>query len=117
MILLIDDERDFRSHVGAADVIARTTADGLSAVRALLDSGQGAQVWLDHDLGEVDGVATDVMPVVDLLLERAADAHALSLVVHTQNSVGGQTMVRSLRRAGLDVNRVDARTYLEVVVR
>lgn len=114
MILLIDDDRDFRPHIGRADMIARTPQAGLDAVRALLDSGESAQVWLDHDLGKIDGHIVNVMPIVDLLIARCDDAANLSLVVHTQNNAGARTMLNALRRVHLHVTRVAASDYLHV---
>lgn len=55
--LLIDDLRDIK-----ADVIARTFEQGIEALK---NSGPFDILYLDHDLGEIDGHGSEVPRDVD----------------------------------------------------
>lgn len=115
LIVLIDDLRSFKdAQMMENAVVIRTIKDALT----WLDASSGvhvAQLWLDHDLGEVDGVATDVMPFVNLLEERLAlgkDApHIDDAIVHTSNSVGRSRVIDALSGRVGRVLSVDAGAY------
>lgn len=106
-VLLIDDLRDFRD--GRETLIARTSAQALAilAERPELD-----ELWLDHDLGQLeDGRVDDVMKVVDFLNGEAAfgEAYPVQVIyVHTSNPVGAQQMMAGLQRYGYRARRVNA---------
>ena len=116
-VLLVDDLRDFRSHpVNVTVVVARTSAQALGI---LAHETTWDEVWLDHDLGEVDGEVDSIMRVVDHLCELAYTDQTVNIGlirVHTSNPVGGETMVRTLSRYGYWVERVDAGRYLTAAV-
>ena len=115
LIVLIDDLRSFKdAQMMENAVVIRTIKDALT----WLDASSGvhvAQLWLDHDLGEVDGVATDVMPFVNLLEERLAlgeDApYVDDVIVHTSNSVGRSRIIAALSGRVGRVVAVDAGAY------
>lgn len=110
-VLLVDDLRSFREPIEAV-VVARTVAEALAALET---DGPWEQIWLDHDLGETTGTIEDVMPVVDFLVESAAEGRPVevqTVVVHTSNPVGRANMERALTRAGYRVIQVRADDYL-----
>lgn len=115
-ILLIDDLRVFLQPVDAT--IVRTSAAGLGVLREADSRGHSwSQIWLDHDLGEATGTVDVIGPVVDFLCRRAAEGRPVDvdeILVHTSNSVGGDTMVRTLARSGYRVLRLAAGPYLRV---
>jgi len=114
-ILLIDDLREFRITRDDADyAIARTTVEGVQAVQA---DGEWDEIWLDHDLGKIDGIKTDVLPVLAVFEERAVWDNPVkvgTVFVHTSNGSGADTMYRSLLHYGYNARRVDADDYFFV---
>lgn len=108
---MVDDLRTFTFPA----VYARSSAAGLDAVRSVRSEGLD-ELWLDYDLGEVDGVADVAEPIVDLLAEWAHDGTPLDVgrvVVHSANPVGAARMMLSLQRWGYRAERVDAAWFME----
>lgn len=114
-VVLIDDERSFKDAPDDANVI-RTVKAALEWLESK-ELPEIDQLWLDHDLGEIDGEVTDIMPFVKKLEEKAFfdEAPVIHMViVHTSNPSGGDNIVAALKRF-FRVERVYAGTYLEVV--
>lgn len=112
LVLLIDDARTFRAPV--PHVRARTSAAGLAALHVLREKPDG-ELWLDHDLGMVDGRPDTILPVLDQLARAASDGDPYPVgvvVVHTSNPVGAATMLRVLDRWGYPTRRVSAGAHL-----
>lgn len=114
-ILLIDDLRDFRQLQDNAEyVIARNSQQALE----ILASGVAfAEIWFDHDLGEIDGKVDSTMVVVDFLSERAYNDEPYpveQVLVHTSNPVGRSQIVASLTRYGYNTRIVNAPDYFIV---
>lgn len=102
--IVIDDERSFPNLLA---VYYRTSAEALYHLNhiALEELNTVEALWLDHDLGGDD----TTMPVVDYLCELAYSGNPYPVVdifVHTQNPVGGNTILRSLQRYGYSARRV-----------
>lgn len=114
-VLLIDDLRSFRD-ASVPALVARTSDDGLRALQLAHALGRPwVQVWLDHDLGETPAGPDDVMRIIDWLCEQSATGAPVAvetILVHTSNRVGGDTVVRTLSRAGYRTVRVAASDYL-----
>lgn len=113
MIVLIDDLRDFKDIDNYR--IARTSKAGLALLDELKDTDID-QLWLDHDLGEINGEIDDIKPVVHEL-ERAAfhgEPYRVGvIVIHTSNTSGGDAMFKGLQVRGYRVKRVYAGDYLK----
>lgn len=116
-VVLVDDLRVFRA-AAVPVAVARTSA---AAVAYLAERHTArhhlAQLWLDHDLGEVGGVVDTAMPVVDWLCARAHEGVPVNVdvvVVHTSNVVGGSAMVRALARGGYNTVRVSASEHFTI---
>lgn len=112
--LLIDDLRHFLDERVA--VIARNTAVALEFLENA-PTLHFDEIWLDHDLGEIDGIPVDIMPIIDYLTERSFNDNPVDvdrITVHTSNPSGAKTMVTSLRHFGYNVRRVDAKDYFIV---
>lgn len=112
VVLLVDDERDFRDE--REHIVARTSAYALDILSALRSTGQPvSELWLDHDLGGDD----TTMRIVDMLSEAAAfgDPYPVSnIYVHSMNNVGNQQILRSLRNYGYAAQHVKAIDWLTV---
>ena len=113
-VLLVDDTRTFRD--GRKHSRARTSAEALAALGRVRDYGHG-QLWLDHDLGIVDGAVDSTppvldestLPVLDELARAASDGDPYPfdlVVVHTSNPVGAATIMQVLERWGYASRRV-----------
>lgn len=114
LVVLVDDERTFKD--GRDHRVARTSAQGLALLRSL--RGQRVdELWLDHDLGIVDGELDDISPVVKEL-ERAAvwdEPYDVGVVyVHTTNSSAAAPIVLGLSNFHV-VRRVVVGDHLEAV--
>lgn len=99
-IVVIDDERSFQGaqEDGREVIYLRTCAEAL----AYLETNTPiTQLWFDHDLGEPDALGhTSVVPVVNLLLERAVWDNPYpveQICVHTANT-SGVDKIMSLER-------------------
>lgn len=111
-VLLIDDLRDFRDNREC--VIARTSLEALNILSAgeLFD-----EIWLDHDLGEIDGINDSTMVIVDFLSKEAfyGNPYPVKLIiVHTSNPVGKKQILASLERYGYETINVNATEYFIV---
>jgi hypothetical protein len=110
-VLVVDDLRTFTFPA----VYARTSAEGLEAVRLARCEGLD-ELWLDFDLGEVNGMVDVAEPIVDLLAQWAHDGEPLEVgrvVVHSANPVGAARMMLSLQRWGYRAERVDAAWFIK----
>lgn len=116
-VILVDDLRMFIDSAVPV-IITRSSAAGLAILRQRHMTREPlAQLWLDHDLGTASGQEDTTGPVVDWLLQVAAEGSPLEverILVHTSNGVAASWMVTSLRHAGYVVNRLDAADYLVV---
>lgn len=114
-ILLIDDLRDFANPPATAEVTVVRTSE--EAVELLTHDLIWDEIWLDHDLGEVNGVNDTIMPVVDhLAFMGYAETNAgIGVVyVHTSNPVGRKQMNSTLTRFGYVVRNVSATDHFKV---
>ena len=122
MILIIDDLRNLQASVeaelnasGTPFTIARNSSEGLNLLKSP-DASYNA-IYLDHDLGLVNGKIDTIMPVVDYLCELAYNLNPVkveTIYVHTSNPVGGNQMVQSLSRYGYNVVRIAPETIFTV---
>lgn len=108
-LVLIDDLRCFLPTVNASHaLVIRTLDEAMSWLEGLSEDDTIRQLWLDHDLGEVDGKPEDIMPFINALEERLALGDRAPqidhVIIHTSNASG-----RSRIRAALTgrVRRVD----------
>lgn len=108
-LVLIDDLRCFLPSVNASHaLVIRTLDEAMEWLDGLSEDDTISQLWLDHDLGEVNGEPVEIMPFINALEERLAlDDRAPKIhqvIIHTSNVSG-----RSRIRAALNgrVNRVD----------
>ena len=114
-VLLIDDLRSFNDkatsiYSNAEIVVARNSREALQYLKdnTLVEFDA---IWLDHDLGIVDGEKDTIMPIVDFLSEQSFVGSPISvntIYVHTSNPVGGNQMVTTLERYNYKVVRVSA---------
>lgn len=123
-ILLIDDLRHFRANIlaGLPDDtyirICRTPESALSVLQS--DDRVWDQVWLDHDLGMIDGETVDVMEAVRYLELRHQEGNPIPVgqyLIHTDNGVGAQNIARALVSMGHDCVIVRAKDFLFVPVK
>lgn len=114
MIVLIDDERSFINPIDA--LVIRNSADALVWLDTADPETHIDQLWLDHDLGLVNGQKDSIIPLVRKLEELCVWDEApqiAEVVVHTSNSIGGDEIVASLKNH-YKVQRVFAGDYLIV---
>lgn len=114
MVVLIDDERSFISPIDA--LVIRNSADALVWLDTTNPETHIDQLWLDHDLGLVNGQKDSIIPFVRKLEELCVWDEApqiTEVVVHTSNSIGGDEIVASLKNH-YKVQRVFAGDYLIV---
>lgn len=106
LTILIDDLRDFKD--GRERLVARTDAEGLD----LLKVNRGVfidELWLDHDLGMLDGEKITIKSVVYELEYCAFHGKPYQIgkiFVHSSNAPGAAEVVKGLTRQGYDVERV-----------
>ena len=103
IIMLVDDERDFRDGVIPPDTAVHTCRTSGDAIRFLdyasIDGTLIDQVWLDHDLGGND----TIMPFIDHIEELYRDGRLPGIrefVIHTSNPAGRVRMIRALAHIG-----------------
>lgn len=119
MIVLIDDERDFKQSIAPEGVIVlRTSAEAINWLRTLTPEDNICQLWLDHDLGLLeDGVTPDTIePVVkelESMFFHNTSPNIEQVLVHTANPVGGDNIFKSMSKIHNTV-RVSAGDYTEV---
>lgn len=110
--MLVDDTRTFRD--GREHLRARTSREALAVLRDL-GVGITGQLWLDHDLGVVDGCTDSTLPVLDELARAACVDRPYGfreVLVHTANPVGAATLMQVLRRWGYPCRRVGCAEHL-----
>lgn len=117
MIVLIDDLRSFKEEYAIADhVVIRTAREAEEWLSTLTSSDTIDQLWLDHDLGEVDGVATDIMNFVNTLEQRIIlndnPPYVKEVIIHTSNASGRSRIANALSGRVGRVLIVDAGSYL-----
>lgn len=108
MIVLIDDERNFRDTPAADVVVLRTSSDALTWLRQ--NTLPISQLWLDHDLGGDD----TIIPVIHFLEEQyflGSPVDIDTVFVHTANPVGAQQIMAALSHRYRTI-RVPAIEYL-----
>lgn len=117
-ILLVDDLRVFRMEIDPVYIDLHTARTSASAVEILQKSPRmWVQIWLDHDLGLVDGEEDTIMPVVDYLCESAYRGYPVPvelIVVHTANPVGRDRICQVLSNCGYNVMSVDPHEYFDI---
>ncbi|MEU8964695.1 cyclic-phosphate processing receiver domain-containing protein [Streptomyces sp. NPDC048491] len=102
IILGIDDLRA----LPWATRIARTSREGVQLLHEHRDCFVD-ELWLDHDLGGDDSI----LPVVTVLEEAAFHSRPFrigTVLVHSANPIGAETVVRSLSRWNYQVRRAAA---------
>lgn len=112
--LLVDDLRDFKNPP-AGLVVARTSKAGVIVLKS---QKHWHELWLDHDLGLVDGELDTVWPVVDYLSEAAFLGYDLTvdkIYVHSSNPVGARQMLTTLSRYGYRTEAVSAARFFTVL--
>lgn len=128
-ILLVDDLRHFKAEAidpvfnpggGAFEEqgYLRICRSSQSAVETLgTDRRSWDQIWLDHDLGIVNGAEDTTMPVIDYIVWRHEQGDPISVgsyVIHSSNGVGVQNIAMALSAIGEDSVIVNARDFLYV---
>lgn len=115
MIVLIDDERDFISSVDSNSIlIFRNSHDAVEWLLSVDKETNIDQLWLDHDLGIVDGEKDTIMPFIRKLEELVFFDKApkiSQILIHTSNNIGGDQMMSALRN-NFRTTRVSAGDYL-----
>lgn len=120
-ILLIDDLRSFNDRVSeiykdAEVVVTRNSVEALEYLKANTTT-EFASIWLDHDLGIVNGAKDTIMPVVDFLCEQGfigSPIYVETIYIHTSNPVGGNQMAVSLQRYNYNTQKVFAPDFFLV---
>ena len=90
-ILIVDDLRLFEDHEGLPLVYAVNSGEALDILKR--DFENVREVWLDHDLGMVNGKLDDVTPVINWLEEKSfysEHRHVSCIRILTNNPVGAQ---------------------------
>lgn len=88
MILVIDDVKTFPFSDNKKVVYARTLKDAYKEMQEGLE-----ELWLDHDLGTVNGVEEDIRPFCLMLAEAAYNGKPWSI---------GKIVICSLNPVGVD---------------
>lgn len=122
MIVLIDDERDFRVPVPGNLVVLRNSREALEWFDNHGLDGKIDQLWLDHDLGlDNEGNPDDIMGVLLPLMELNREGYFPDIgevLVHTANPVGAANIIAALEgEFPYPVHRVRAQDYLTVLPR
>jgi hypothetical protein len=97
--------------------VIRNSSEALSFLDA--NTVHVDELYLDHDLGIVDGQEDTIMPVVDYLCEKAFNDTPVSIgtiYVHTSNPVGGNQMKKSLERYGYRVVRIHSDEVFRYII-
>lgn len=117
-ILLVDDLRVFRREDDPRYVSLYTARTSDDALKILQQSPRKwVQIWLDHDLGMVDGQEDTIMPVVDYLCESAYSGYPVPvelILVHTSNPVGRDRICKVLSNRGYNVMPVNAHEHFDI---
>lgn len=117
MIVLIDDERDFKQQFQQDDIVVlRNSESAINWFKNMPKDAKIDQVWFDHDLGIVDNHPDTTIPVSRFLEEMFLNGKNLNIrqfVIHTSNPVGGKQLYTTMSKIASTV-RVYAGDYLEV---
>ena len=120
-ILLIDDLRHFKPEIlrsAQPDSYLRICRSSQSAVEVLgTDDRSWDQVWLDHDLGMVNGEEDTIMAVVDYIVYRHEQGDPLPVenyIIHSSNTVGVKNIAMALSSIGRNCVIVDAKDFFFV---
>lgn len=112
MIVLVDDLRYFKENVVPVDedvIVFRNSDDAITWIREQ-DHIHIHQLWLDHDLGMVNGMEDTTIPFVRELLTRLGDSISVGqFVIHTSNPVGAKNLSAMLSNHKFVI--VNARDY------
>ena len=112
-VLLVDDLRVFKDD--RLCTIARDSADALTVIGK---QNVWKEIWLDHDLGVVEGLGLDTtMRVVDYMCEKAYNDEPVQVdvvYVHTSNPVGSSQIIKSLSNYGYNCVKVNAPEFFTV---
>lgn len=113
-ILLIDDLRDFKLiSDDTTIVVARSSEEALNILREHHDWDE---IWLDHDLGTVDGVEDTIMPVVDYLVEythtHKGERVGRRFFIHSSNPAGVENIKRALATVGIPAFKISGNISL-----
>jgi hypothetical protein len=109
LVVVVDDERTFQTD--SEVIYCRSSNEALSTLSKIWINQwyrKGtviAELWLDHDLSADD----TIMPVVEWLSLMAIHPDnplITQIYVHTQNPVGGESIMSRLGAAGYNVKRV-----------
>ena len=117
MIVLIDDERNFKPQwIVPSIVTIKTSSAALDFFQNFPKTAEIAQVWFDHDLGLANG-EPDTSIIVSKMFENSYNSgtpfNVMQFVVHTSNPVGGKQLMSTLSKIAPTV-RVYAGDFLEV---
>lgn len=125
-ILLVDDLRSFKPSVleqldqsEPNSKIWVRRSSGTAVEELAKDDRVWDQIWLDHDLGMVDGEDDTTMSVVDYLIFRARIGESIpvkSFIIHSANPVGVSNIARALDSIGASSVIVDPADFFEVTV-
>jgi hypothetical protein len=113
--IVIDDLRFFRDRTRPATMLKNS-----KLALAYLEEHKDEhfdELWLDHDLGEVNGHIDTIMVVVDYLAERAFNGNPFNvdlILVHTSNPVGAKQILATLGNYGYTVKREIPEKYFIV---
>lgn len=119
MIVLIDDERKFKEAIvptiKETIVVLRNSKEAFNWFKNNKDL-EINQLWLDHDLGTINGKPDDVMPIVKLIEESYYTGQPFKInkiIVHTMNNVGAKQIVVALENI-YSTTRIPATEFLYV---
>ena len=120
-ILLVDDLRHFKPEIlrsAQPGSYLRVCRSYQRAVEVLAtDDRKWDQVWLDHDLGMVDGEDDTTMAVVDYILFRHREGDPIPVenyIIHSSNTVGVKNIAMALGSIGRNTVIVDAKDFFFV---
>jgi len=123
-ILLVDDLRSFKPSVletldrEEPNTLVRVCRSSGSAVEELAkDEREWDQIWLDHDLGIIDGEDDTTMSVVDYLIFRVRIGDPVPIknfIIHSANPVGVVNIARALDSIGASSVVVNPTDFFEV---
>jgi hypothetical protein len=94
LILVVDDLRYFgETYKDCIIHYALNSKDALCFLNDKTNFDMLSEIWLDHDLGLVDGIEDDIEPVINWLEEKAHAgdcSHISDIRILTNNPVGFQ---------------------------
>lgn len=120
-VLLIDDLRNFKPEYmegfSSGELFtARNSVEGLQVLEN--NTGHYIAIFLDHDLGFVEGIGVDsIMPVVDYMCKKSHEGEPVkveTVYVHTSNPVGAKNIISALEHYGYVCAKVNASDYFTI---